>query len=412
MIACQGPCHSAPGSTAAVYTRAADGGSGFTTVPDSLYCLIRFAKTIVEVLGVAVGFGIIGCGMIAGFHTRAIADTRGAKLVGCYDMLPAAADRLAASTACRGYHDLDEMLQDPAIDVVTIGTPSGAHMEPALAAARAGKHVIVEKPLEVTLKRCDRIIAACDKAGVVLSTIFPSRFHESSQLVKKAIDKGRFGQLTVGDAYVKWYRTQEYYDSGAWRGTWKLDGGGALMNQAIHSVDLLTWFMGPVASITAHTSTIAHKRIEVEDVAMATLRFKSGALGVIEATTAAYPGALKRIEVSGTAGSATLQEEDLIAWDFAKATNADRALLQRMSGQTQTGGGAADPSAIGHHGHALQFKDVVKAIRNGTQPLIDGHEGRRSVEIILAIYKAAETGRMIELPLRSDPALKARPRKK
>jgi predicted dehydrogenase len=356
----------------------------------------------------AFGFGIIGCGMISRFHAKAIADIRGAKLVACFDTVPAAADRLAKETGCRSYHDLKKMLANDDVDIVTIGTPSGAHLEPALAAARAGKHVIVEKPLEVTLKRCDKIIEACDKAGVVVSTIFPSRFHESSQLIKKAVDKGRFGRLTIGDAYVKWYRTQEYYDSGAWRGTWKLDGGGALMNQAIHSVDLLTWLMGPVAQISAHTATLTHKRIEVEDVAMATLRFENGALGVIEATTAAYPGALKRIEIHGSHGSAVLQEEDITTWDFARKTAADAKLLERMRGKTETGGGAADPTAIGHHGHTEQFNDVLKAIKKGAQPLVDGPEGRRSVEVILAIYKSAETGRAVPLPLAKDPALKAR----
>lgn len=360
----------------------------------------------------ATGFGIIGCGMIANFHVRAVEDIRGAKVVGCFDMVPAAADALAERTGCLPYHNLDEMLANPQIDVVTICTPSGAHMEPALAAARAGKHVIVEKPLEVTLKRCDKIIDACKQAGVVLATIFPSRFHESSQLLKAAIDKGRFGKLTIGDAYVKWYRTQQYYDSGAWRGTWQLDGGGALMNQAIHSVDLLTWLMGPVSEITAHTATLAHERIEVEDVAMATVKFANGALGVVEATTAAYPGSLKRIEIHGSEGSAVLEEEDITQWEFSKALRSDAALRERMAGKTETGGGAADPAAIGHHGHTALFRDVLRAIKQGDRPLVDGLEGRRSVEIILAIYKAAETGRRVQLPLAGDPTLKARPKKK
>lgn len=360
----------------------------------------------------ALGFGIIGCGMIANFHVRAVDDMRGAKVVGCFDMYPAAADALAERSGCRAYHELDQLLADPEVDVVTICTPSGAHLDPAVAAARAGKHVIVEKPLEVTLKRCDKIIEACDKAGVVLATIFPSRFHESSKLMKAAVDKGRFGRLAVGDAYVKWFRTQEYYDSGAWRGTWALDGGGALMNQAIHSVDLLVWLMGPVAEITAHTATLAHERIEVEDVAMATLRYANGALGVIEATTAAYPGALKRIELHGSGGSAVLEEEDITMWEFAKSLKSDARLRERMAGKTETGGGAADPTAIGHHGHTELFKDVAKAIKSGGKPLVDGVEGRRSVEIILAIYKAAETGRVVSLPLKSDPVLKARPKKK
>ena len=355
-----------------------------------------------------VGFGIIGCGMIANFHARAIKDIRGAKVVACYDRIPDASKRLAADVGCVAYEDFDALLADPDVHVVTIGTPSGAHMEPAVAAAEAGKHVIVEKPLEVTLGRCDAIIRACEKAGVTLSTIFPSRFHESSQLMKKAVDAGRFGRLAVGDAYVKWFRTQQYYDSGAWRGTWKLDGGGALMNQAIHSVDLLTWLMGPVQEISAFTATLAHERIEVEDVAMASLRFASGALGVIEATTAAFPGMLKRIELHGSEGSAVLEEESLKTWHFAKAQKNDEAILARMKDRMQTGGGAADPAAIGHHGHTLHFKDVLDAIKQGRSPLVDGHEGRRSVEIILAIYKAAELGKSVTLPLASDPVLKSR----
>jgi predicted dehydrogenase len=356
----------------------------------------------------AIGFGIIGCGMISRFHAKAVADIRGAKVVACQDAFPGAADKLAAELGCTAYHDLDALLADPAVDVVTICTPSGLHMEPAVAAAKAGKHIIVEKPLDITLARCDAMIAAAKKAGVVLSTIFPSRFHESSQLVKQAIDKGRFGRPTMGDAYVKWFRTQEYYDSGAWRGTWKLDGGGALMNQAVHSVDLLLWFMGPAVEVSAIAATLAHQRIEVEDVAVATVKFASGALGVIEASTATWPGELKRIEISGDAGSAIVREEDLAVWKFAKETKADEAIRQKMASRTQTGGGAADPKAIGYHGHMLQFQDVIAAIRKGKQPLIDGPEGRKAVELILAIYKSAETGKPVKLPLAGDPALKAR----
>ena len=356
----------------------------------------------------AIGFGIIGCGMISRFHAKAIADIKGAKVTACFDSFTSAADKFGAEIGCKVYHDLDKMLADPAVDVVTICTPSGVHMEPAVAAAKAGKHVIVEKPLEITLKRCDAMIAAADKAGVVLSTIFPSRFHESSQLLKKAIDKGRFGRLTMGDAYVKWFRTQEYYDSGAWRGTWALDGGGALMNQAVHSVDLLLWFMGPAVEVSAYTATLAHERIEVEDVAVANVKFANGALGVIEASTATWPGELKRIEISGDAGSAILREEDLAVWKFAKETKNDEAIRQKMASRTQTGGGAADPKAIGYHGHMLQFQDVLNAIKKGKQPLIDGPEGRKAIELILAIYKSAETGKPVKLPLAGDPVLKAR----
>ncbi len=354
----------------------------------------------------AYGFGIVGCGMIADFHAKAIADTPGAKLVACQSRSEKTAKAFAKRHGISSYVDVAEMLNDPAVDVVTICTPSGAHAEPAIAAAKAGKHLIVEKPLEVTLKRCDKIIEACEANGVTLSTIFPSRFHRSSQLLKKAIDKGRFGTLSLGDAYVKWFRTQEYYDSGQWRGTWELDGGGALMNQAIHSVDLLIWLMGPVAEITANTATLAHDRIEVEDVATASLRFENGALGVIEATTAAWPGAFKKIEIHGSHGSVTIEEESITNWQFAKMSAADKKMLAEMADRNETGGGAADPAAIGHAGHTAQFKDVLKAIKRNEKPLICGHEGRRSVEVILAIYQAAKTGKRVQLPLKRDPKLK------
>jgi len=299
--------------------------------------------------------------------------------------------------------DLDAFLANPELDAVAICTPSGTHGEIAIRAARAGKHVIVEKPLEITLNRCDEIIRAAEKSGVIVSTIFPSRFHESSRLMKQAVEQKRFGRITLGDAYVKWYRTQQYYDGGAWRGTWHLDGGGALMNQAIHSVDLLLWLMGPAVEVTAHTAMLAHERIEVEDCAVATVKFASGALGVIEASTAAFPGELKRIEISGSHGTAVLREEDIITWKFAEKTTDDDALLARMANKTQTGGGAADPAAIGHHGHRLQFQNGLEAIQSGKSPLIDAAEGRRSVELILAIYQSATTGQAVKLPLAADP---------
>jgi len=356
------------------------------------------------------GFGIIGCGMIARFHAKAIADVPDAELIGCFNRSAPAAEKFAAETGCRCYTKLGDMLADPAVHVVVIGTPSGAHLEPAVAAANAGKHVIVEKPLEITLTGCDAIIAACEKNNVTLSTVFQSRFHHAGRLLKSAIDENRFGRLTMGDAYVKWFRTQQYYDSGPWRGTWKFAGGGALMNQAIHTVDLQTWFMGPVAEVTANFTTLAHERIAVEDTCVATLRFANGALGVIEASTAVFPGYLKRIEIHGSAGSAVMEEEDIKVWDFAAKHPGDEEILRQMAGRRSTGGGASDPAAIGHHGHALQFADTLEAIKTGRTPFIDGHEGRRSVEIILAIYQSAEIGHAISLPLKKDPTLAARQR--
>ncbi|TWU46749.1 Gfo/Idh/MocA family protein [Rubripirellula reticaptiva] len=345
----------------------------------------------------SIGIGIVGVGMIANFHARAIADAKGAHLVGATSRRPEPTAAFAAKHDCKPFDSLEAMLADPEVQAVSICAPSGAHLDPAVAAAKAGKHVIVEKPLEVTTERCDQIIKACDDAGVRLAVTFQSRFHESSRLMKKAVDSGRFGKITMGDAYVKWFRSQEYYDSGAWRGTWALDGGGALMNQAIHSVDLLLWLMGPVAEVSAMTATMTHERIEVEDIAVATLKFANGALGVIEATTTAYPGSLKRIEISGSHGTAILEEEDIKQWQFADETADDEALRQRMAGKTETGGGAADPSAIGHHGHTMLFEEVIAAINENRPSVLDGHEGRRSVELIRAIYESARTGQTVNL---------------
>jgi len=241
------------------------------------------------------------------------------------------------------------------------------------------------------------MIAAGDAACGKLATIFPSRFHQSSKLMKQAVDSGRFGRLALGDAYVKWFRTQEYYDSGAWRGTWELDGGGALMNQAIHSVDLLLWLMGPAVEVSAHTATLAHERIEVEDVCTATVKFASGALGVIEATTAGFPGSLKKIELTGSTGTAILEEEDIIKWECAETTSEDEQLREEMQGKTMTGGGAADPAAIGHHAHAELFRDFLTAVKEDRAPAIDGPEGRKSVELILAIYESAKTSRVVKI---------------
>ncbi len=354
----------------------------------------------------ATGFGIVGCGMIANFHAKAIENIKGAKVIGCFDMIAPAVDRFSAEKGCLGYHKLEDMLANPEIDIITICTPSGAHRDPAIEAAKAKKHVIVEKPLEITLKRCDAIIKACEDNGVQLGTIMPSRFSSANIELKNAIEKGRFGKLTLGDTYVKWWRTQQYYDSGGWRGTWALDGGGAYMNQAIHNVDLLYWFMGDVAEVCGLTDTLAHERIEVEDTGAACVRFQSGAIGVLEAATSAFPGLLKRTEIHGTTGSAIVEQDNIKLWSFAKEQKRDAQIREKYSTKSGTGG-AADPTAIDFTGHMLQFKDFIAAITKGEKPKVDGYEGRKSVEIILAIYKSSWTGRRVQLPLKSDPKIPA-----
>src|SRR5579872_262826 len=348
-----------------------------------------------------IGFGIVGCGMIAAFHARAINDIRGAKTVALFTSNPEHGRKVAEVAAgCSIYTDYAKFLKHPGLAIVNICTPSGAHLEPALAAAAAGKHVVGEKPLEITLARCDKLIAACRRHSVKLCTIFPSRFSAANRVLKEAIDEGRFGKLTLGDSYVKWWRTQKYYDSGGWRGTWKLDGGGAYMNQAIHNVDLLQWFMGEVAEVTAFTGTLAHERIEVEDTGVAAIRFKNGALGVIEATTSASPGFLKKTEIHGTHGSAIVEQDDVLFWQFEPSARKDAAIRKKFARRIGGGGGAADPKAISYHWHYEQLKDFVDAVKTGKPPMVDGEEGRKSAEIILAIYQAAKTGRAVKLPLK------------
>ena len=349
------------------------------------------------------GFGIVGTGMISNFHAAAIAEIDGAKLIGCYNRTPEKAAKFAEEHGGQTFDSLEALLADDRITAVCINTPSGARKDIAVAAAEAGKHVVVEKPLEVTLERCDAIIDACDKAGVKLCTIMQSRFSPANVALKQAVDAGRFGTLTLGDTYVKWWRSQEYYDSGGWRGTYELDGGGAFMNQAIHNVDLLMWFMGDVTEVTAVTGTLAHERIEVEDAAVAAVRFANGAIGTLEATTAAWPGLLKKTELHGTTGTAIVEQDSVLMWKFAEETDEDAEIRAKFAAPDTTGGGAADPKAISHAGHRDQLKDFLQAVDAGTQPLVDGREGRKSVELILAIYESQRTGKRIELPLKEDP---------
>jgi predicted dehydrogenase len=345
------------------------------------------------------GFGIVGLGLIAEFHAKAIRAMEKGKLVACYSRSQTKADTFGKKYNCSGYSSMNAFCSHPGLDIVTICTPSGAHLEPSLKIAEAGKHLIVEKPLEISLERCDKIIKACERNKVKLAGIFPSRFYDVTKIVKSAIDEGRFGKLVLGDVYVKWYRSQEYYNKGGWHGTWELDGGGALMNQSIHAIDLLQYFMGPVEAIQSFTETIGHKWIEVEDNAVAILQFSNGALGVIEGSTSVYPGFLKRIEISGTKGSAIMEEENLKTWSFVNEKPEDKIIRKRFAEKTETGGGVADPSAIGFHGHQRQFEDMVKAIETESKPLVDGYEARKAVKIILAIYKSAREGKKVKLPL-------------
>lgn len=342
------------------------------------------------------GIGIIGTGMIAQHHAKAIEGVHGARVVAIASRSEQRAKQVAGQIGCRAYGDVSAMLADPEVQIVSICTPSGAHMEPAIAAAKAGKHIIIEKPLEISLQRCDQIIETADKYGVQLGGIFQSRFFEASRLVKSAVDAGRFGDMVLADAYVKWFRPQKYYDDGGWKGTAAFDGGGALMNQSIHAIDLLLWFAGNVKSVQAFKGVRGHKRIEVEDTAVASLEFESGAMGVIEGSTAVFPGFLKRLEISGIEGSVVLEEENLKTWAFSNEDREDEKIRERYGAKTTTGGGASDPGAIGTEGHRKQFDEFVETLESGRPLELDGLEARKAVALILAIYQSAETGTRVQ----------------
>ena len=340
-------------------------------------------------------FGIAGPGMIAEFHAKALAVIDDAELVAIHGRNQATAVDFATRHGCKAYTGYDEFLSHPGLDIVTICTPSGAHLEPAAAAAKAGKHVICEKPLEVSLPRIDAMIAACAKSGVMLAGIFPRRFNPSTKLLKAAIDEGRFGRLVMADASIKWWRTQEYYDSGAWRGTWALDGGGALMNQSIHTIDLLLHIMGNVKSVRAQTRLVAHTGIEVEDVATAMLEFENGAFGVIQGSTACWSstGHPAEIQICGDRGSVFMADDKFRVWDFRDARDED-IIIRKLHGLSRdtAGAGAADPKAIDFSWHQRNFEDAITALRSGHPPAIDGHQARRSVALIRAIYDSAAHG--------------------
>jgi predicted dehydrogenase len=338
--------------------------------------------------------------MIARYHARALAEIPSTRVAALVSRAPANAQKLLDETgapACPVFATVEEAVQSPGVDVIVITTPSGAHLEPAVIAAAAGKHVVVEKPLEITGDRCERIIEACDRHKVKLCTIFPSRFADANITLKAAVEAGKFGRLTLGEASNKWWRSQAYYDEGGWKGTQALDGGGALMNQAIHNVDLLLWMMGPAVAVTGLTATLAHDRIEVEDTAVAAVRFRSGALGLIAATTSVHPGYPKQIAIHGDRGSAVIEQEDVLKWDFSPSTLADDEVKSRFAAKVGASGGAADPKSINHEGHRRQLADFVEAIRDNRPPKVDGREGKRAVDLICAIYESNRTGRVVLL---------------
>jgi predicted dehydrogenase len=339
-----------------------------------------------------VRFGIIGAGVISVFHAEAIKGVPNARLTAVFDVDQARARDFAAKHGIAPYYDFDRFLATAPIDAVSIATPTGLHGAVAIPAARAGKHVLCEKPLETTPERSQAIIDACRENNVILAPVFQYRFGAGAVTLKRAIDGGRFGRILFVSGRIKWLRTQEYYDSGAWRGTWALDGGGCLMNQSIHTIDLMLHFGGRPEQVFGYTATRTHTGIEVEDNACAVVRFKNGAMGTIESSTSCAPGLPLRIEVSGERGTAALESDAIAEWRFADADPHDENILAAVKGHG-LGNGASDPKAISIEGHRLQIADLTNAILNSSPPAIDAADAKIPVELICGIYESMKTGR-------------------
>ncbi len=330
-----------------------------------------------------IGIGILGCGNVAKIHAEAILRVPALKLISACSDTRQTAERLASRYGVPASNDLDSFLADPALQAVTICSPSGTHGELGCAVARAGKHVLVEKPIDVALEKADALIQACERAGVRLGVAFQSRHLDAPRLLKSTVESGRLGKSVMASAYIKWYRTADYYASAAWRGTLAMDGGGVLINQAIHTVDLLNWIAGPVARVTAFAGRRVHPQIEGEDTLVATLLFSNGALGVVEAATSAYPGFKRRIEITGTEGTIVLDGDNLTVWSLRDGSSGPKSSAGDVSN------GSADPMAIDCEGHRRVLADFAEAIRSGRKPLVDGHEGRKSLELVRHLYDAA-----------------------
>ena len=342
----------------------------------------------------ALGVAIVGCGMIGVNHARAIARHPELQIIAVVDAVPESAATLAELISGElglerpsEFATLEAALEAGGVHLIVICTPSGTHVQLAEAALSAGMHVVIEKPLDVSMARARHIFELARDAetrGLVTSVISQHRFDPSSVLVAGAAHSGRFGRLTSAVASVSWWRGQEYYDSGSWRGTWELDGGGAVMNQGVHTVDLLVWFLGRPVEVYAHTALLAHERIEVEDVAVATVRFESGAIAVIHMSTAAYPGLSARIQVHGSEGSAIIDDDEL---EYFHASDG----LDRLD-PLDRGERESDSFVLGH---LRQYVDVVEAIQSGRPPGVRVEDALLSMAVVRAIYLSSTLRRAV-----------------
>lgn len=342
-------------------------------------------------------FGLAGTGVGGDFIARALAQLKAegvAELVAVAGRRGAKTEEFARKHgAKRWYTSFEQLLSDPEVEAIAISTPHYLHFPQAIAAIDTGKHVLVDKPMATTLRETDEMIARAERKGVKLGVVFEYRFDPVVGKVKEIVDAGRLGRLILGEAVVEWYRTQEYYAGSDWRGRWATEGGGALINQAIHTIDLLLWMMGDAEELWALTGTLAHS-IEVEDLAVAAVRFRNGAFGVIQGSTAVYPGLPTRLEIHGTEGTAIIEGGALkllaVKGGEARAEGERPAELASW----------ARPEAVPVDNHVRLIRDFAQAVREDRRPKVDGWEGRRSLELIRAIYLSGRTGQVVKLPLR------------
>jgi UDP-N-acetyl-2-amino-2-deoxyglucuronate dehydrogenase len=337
-----------------------------------------------------IRFAVIGAGAIAPAHIKAIAANSNAELVAIADSVEDKAKARAQEYGIPyAYKDYQEMLQREDIHAVSISLPSGMHADAVIAAAQAGKHVLCEKPLEITKLKMDRMIRECRERNVKLAVVYQRRTHPAAIMARQAIQEGKLGKLVLGDVYMKYYRSPEYYKSAGWRGTWALDGGGALMNQGVHGIDLLQWMMGDVASVFAYSAALV-RDIEVEDTAVAVVKYKNGAFGVIQGATSVYPEMETRFELHGEKGSITIGNAGIHKWSFLddeKGSSIPPIVIP----------GNMEAAAISEDGHEILVDDLIHAIWEDRDPLVTGEEARKAVEIILAIYESSQLGKEIFL---------------
>ena len=349
-----------------------------------------------------LGFGILGAGLIAPFHAKSVINSRGGQLIAFCDMSQERADKLAGEFKVKAYYTLAAMLQDPDIDVVNVCLPNHLHYEAVLQCAAAGKHVLTEKPPAMTLRETDEMIAACRQAKVKFGCTVQCRIRQAIQAMKQAVDSGRFGKLLHADAYMKWYRSSEYYHSDAWRSSRK-SGAGVTVQHAFHYIDLLQYLMGPAQQVEARMTNLAHPSVNLEDTVLAFVKFANGAQGVVEASTALWPGTDMRIEVNGTDGTAIVAGEKMVTWKFRDERPEDAAIRQIGNAAQATGaGGAAD---LGFADHQVVIQDLIDAVTENREVVIPVAAVRPTLEIVLAMYQSAARNAPVVLPVQDDSSI-------